>query len=1043
MAADNNQDSEFTLEVGESALETHHRQEWDTSAVDPLIRELNVKSLSGNAMYERVLRELPRTARRNDGRLRDNILKQYGHLEKGGWWTNGLDPYENWNSMEWGRCKPDEPRLEWDRKTQKYGEKKVKYESPPNTPTRVTYFRVPLHVWKAVAARYSVAMPEQVEVTAQGEAIGFWAWVQQHAEIDVILTEGEKKAACLLSFGFAAIALPGIWNGRVGKENIEHLHPDLMAMAQPGRTYIIVFDYETKPQTKENICQAIRRTGYTIEQAGCKCEVAQLPGPDKGVDDWAVAQGENAEESLTRLIGDTLTLADYQTVFHYHRRRGLVRFKPDVQVNCRYLSDQVKLPNTGLICIKSGMGSGKTELIARRRQEFPDERFANIGHRVSLLKNLAQRLQTDIYSDLDNQKLGSVSSLSITIDSLYKLANDLQSYDCLLIDEASQFVGHLLTSSTCQKFRHDILQVLRFLVYQARLVILADAHLDDVTIRFFQAMRCEGEQPYIIQNNYCSGGRKVFFYESQDNSEIVASLHSEIMAGKKVLVVSSTKRFPKTLERALLKQCRKIQREDKGADPPLLRVWTIHGENSGSKENVDFIKDINNAVKTVDVLNVSPSLGTGIDISDYHFDVIYGIFDGDAFAATDAAQQLWRYRPNVPMHVWVRPRPSFGYQEVNTRRIRASMIDRNKMTAFLIRIDPTTGSKGTEDEWILDTYCQMKAQHNWSVNNLREDLRLLLEEMGNTIILVGGDRDEDASAWMKEARNEITQEYCESVAKAKDIDRSTYEYRQHQDYLKPEEIFECQKYIIHEFYGMTVTPELVKKHDEGRLIKQIISLEAIQEKPEPGTVQDDAGREFPLPPSLVTEHDRQNRERHKISLDWSHRSTEWLMRYRLGLQELVAALMDGEEIASDDPKLEALAEKAINAAPHIKSVLGLTIAPTKSPMWIFSQFLQQFGLSTVSRRLGSRDSRVRYYALNPDDIEFTRQVLTWRQQQREERERQRQADVEAAQRQAEAMSNQYGINSCPYPPSIYIDPLVPPVDTTSDKTAEQEEKWWM
>ena len=37
----------------------------------------------------------------------------------------------------------------------------------------------------------------------------------KHPEIPILLTEGEKKAACLLSLGFVAIALPGIWMGRV------------------------------------------------------------------------------------------------------------------------------------------------------------------------------------------------------------------------------------------------------------------------------------------------------------------------------------------------------------------------------------------------------------------------------------------------------------------------------------------------------------------------------------------------------------------------------------------------------------------------------------------------------------------------------------------------------------------------------------------------------------------------------------------------------------------------------------------------------------
>ncbi|QFS50775.1 hypothetical protein GXM_08269 [Nostoc sphaeroides CCNUC1] len=138
-------------------------------------------------------------------------------------------------------------------------------------------------------------MPENIVVTHDGVALGFWAWVMAHPEIPVILTEGEKKGGCLLTLGFVAIALPGIWNGRVGKEDLEYLHPDLVPMAQKGRKFVILFDYETKPKTKQQVFSATRRTCQVILQLACQCEVAVLPGPEKGIDDWVVALGKKAE----------------------------------------------------------------------------------------------------------------------------------------------------------------------------------------------------------------------------------------------------------------------------------------------------------------------------------------------------------------------------------------------------------------------------------------------------------------------------------------------------------------------------------------------------------------------------------------------------------------------------------------------------------------------------------------------------------------------------------------------------------------------------
>nr|WP_225912738.1 DUF3854 domain-containing protein [Nostoc flagelliforme] len=69
---------------------------------------------------------------------------------------------------------------------------------------------------------------QSVDSQQEDLQISFWEWVRQHPEIPIILCEGEKKAACLLSLGFVAVALPGIWNGRVGKQDFdERLHPDI------------------------------------------------------------------------------------------------------------------------------------------------------------------------------------------------------------------------------------------------------------------------------------------------------------------------------------------------------------------------------------------------------------------------------------------------------------------------------------------------------------------------------------------------------------------------------------------------------------------------------------------------------------------------------------------------------------------------------------------------------------------------------------------------------------------------------------------------
>jgi hypothetical protein len=468
-------------------------------------------------------------------------------------------------------------------------------------------------------------------------------------------------------------------------------------------------------------------------------------------------------------------------------------------------------------------------------------------------------------------------------------------------------------------------------------------------------------------------------------------------------------------------------------------VKAIHSDNSGNEENIVFIKDINNAIKSIDVLLISPSLGTGVDMSQYHFGVIFGVFHGGSQAATECLQQLWRYRPNVPMHVWVAPRPPFGYAETNVEKIKQRILERNELTAFLIRIDPKTGRRGAERDWALDAYCLIEAQRNASMNNLRADVRSLLESMGNTIIEMGDETDKTTSAALKAVQQVLDIEYHTAIAKAKDIDKQTYEARQHQDYLSPQEQMECEKYRIQDSYGMMeVTPELVEKDRKGQLIRNLTALEAILA--EPGeTITDELGRSFPSPPLVVVARDLKERERLKICTDWSNHSTAWLMRHWLGLGEILKALMGGEKIKGDEPMMLNLAEKSHLHAVQIKAILNITIPPNKSPMWILGQFLTQLGLSTLFRRLGKRGQRYRCYYLNPEDVAFAQQVLAHRQQQRENRERKRLEQEQKNAAHAARMRVMYGVDehSLVSTPPRNVEHKKGGMDTNS-----QNETWW-
>ncbi|MBD2342015.1 DUF3854 domain-containing protein [Calothrix sp. FACHB-156] len=1046
------------------------------SAIHPALLERNFFHIEGETVYQYLFisAEIPR---KNAGRVTDGFLKAYLHLLAGGIWIGSLDPFKNWQPMEWGRIKPTQPRIDY------LKGKPVKYESPPKVPNRVTYFDVADCIWDLVARRYNIKRyhsPLALRLLDLLPPLVFWQWVIAHPEIPIILCEGEKKAACLLSLGFVAIALPGIWNGRVGKQDFdERLHPDLVPLAQKGRKYIILFDYETKLRTRWSVYQATVRTGQAIEAAGCVCEVALLPGPEKGVDDFVVERGESHDALLTTIIDDALSLKDYQRLFLI-KHRGLRKYKPDLIINVKYLTQALLVkgtgteekqgaaeprgrgeksreqrsrgggggerdemppipyfpkpvssilaasfdrnkpslsqkkyrlkklkkspqnqpkyfafPTTGLIALISDMGTGKTELMRWWRDAYPDQKFLNNGHRVNLLKNLAVRLETEMYSDLGYAGMAKANALSITIDSLHKLNTQALNYGCVFIDEACQYLTHLLHSNTCKENRYAILEVLHYIVYNAPMVVIADAHMDDTTIDFFRSMRPEGEQPYIIKNEWKNGDRQIYWYEGQNSSALVAQISAALMIGQKVMVVSDSKRFIKKLEKSLLLHIElsvDSQIDSLATDSastannsrhfPKLRIWSVHSDNSGSEENIAFIKDITNAVKNLDILLTSPSLGTGVDIPEYHFDVVFGVFHGVSQTATECAQQLWRYRPKVPLHVWVAPRPPFGYKETNPTKIKERLLQTNEITAFLLRIDRETGKRGAEKDWALEAYCQIQASRHQSINNLRADLHDLLTSMGNQIISVGNHHDTLSLKSLKYATDALDAAHNHAVAKARTISHTEYRARKSKDYLSPEEIFECEKFRIYDAYGMEVTEFLVEKDDGGRLITAIASLEAILSPPKEMIVDSRTKQQYPAPPAFVTAKDLAERHKLPFCMDWGNYSAKWLARFNLGLHHILKRLVAGEEMTAHDPNLLNMVAIAKECAAHIKAILGFTVPHDCQPIWLLATVIEQLGLKLACRKQGKRGQQVKLFSLSKEELEFAQSVIAHRQQQR-------------------------------------------------------------
>jgi hypothetical protein len=958
-------------------IELFHWAEWLQSGVAPELIVNNIRSLAKTTPYEYVLYGLPDEERRNDGRLRDCWLKSYQHLEHGGWWCSGVEPLTG-EPMLWGCFKPDRPRPKFEPR------KKIKYEHPPKTPTRAFFLRVGDDLWSQVAKRYNKVpactgglhrFVNDGKSTWTRFNFEFWQWVLARPELPIIIVEGAKKAACLLSLGYIAIALPGIFNGRrvtrdeSGKVYAESLIPDLELFATAGRRFYFCFDRDTKPKTIKNVNLAIFKTGRLLEQKGCDVQVIFLPGPEKGVDDFIVAQGAAAWE---RVYANALSLASWQWRI---RQQTQLTYTPWLQLNTSELEEiQLSLtqrqpdklevdkrllhklnpdktqtqpfPDGGIIVLASGKGTGKTKLIARLVQGF--EVALAAGHRIALMRNLCARMNLNYKGDIDKVDgdfiTGSAYTLrlGLCVDSLLSI-NPAKFAGCVLvIDEFMQVFTHLLTSSTCNKDgkRAALLARLHWLIRVASWIIVADADATDTGIDYIRSLRGEDSPVYLIRNDYQPTGYPVRFIEATEDDAIVAELLSDIRAGLKIFVATDAKRSSQVLK--------KLIETLKGASEQIsqAKLVLINSDTSGGEYEVDFIRNINERVTDVDIALATPSMATGVSIEINHFDKVYGLFYGTVTDA-DASQALSRVRANVPRVVWcAKTGKNFSSvsKSIYPKQLKLALKTRWEAEIAVLRtsLNPDTILGIETFDWDtnphLDLWAKLNASINASMWNLRANLLERLRYEGDRVEVVSLENHSFVKDALTSARDEVKKEYFSRVAEAKLLDKSELAALECQEFLKREDRWAIEKTHLADFYCVeNVTPELVAFDNEGKRRRQILELEALL-----------YGSQL----SIKRDLDALNRQ-----LKWGQGvlpfdlSCYELRRWAREVLGLLPFLVPGKEWTDAD--LDPFGTRARACRQQVQLFFGFRIPDEPkgaTNIWIFRSLLYQLGVKTKARR---------------------------------------------------------------------------------------------
>jgi hypothetical protein len=497
------------------------------SGILPEIYELNLKPARGIAVYDLLYRDIDlkdTTNRDSSGGSSVKAARNFarctgsaGYFYKNKFWllsdlcgntkeaSNGRIKSEGvfrpagLPAIGWianGRFRQlDGPPIAFDKKG-----RPRKYSQPEGKSPEVFFPLVTVRVWQKVAAKNNLPMPEFPAVGLNGEALEFWEWVKT-TNCPVILTEGEKKAAALISRGYAAIGLPGIYTGyRVTQHGDWVTKPDgteyqratarkLHAALQPFDTELreitIIFDYRAGDYSQSQEFKTANTLSKLFKSAITK--IGKLPGPDKGVDDFLVA-GRDIDAIVAQAIDREKIFKEWK-LQKWLKLRG---FTPDRTINSKYFD--APAPESGTVtAIQSGMGTGKTEW--KKNKVATDARGLqlNLGYRNSLL--LQQCAKWGSYHFDEHSGYLYVKDpdarLSLCVDSLLKLPIEMFEYSvqhckgmAVIFDESVSVIKHLLTSETLFGKRLEILERLEVICKLADRVVLSDGNQSDIVVDY-------------------------------------------------------------------------------------------------------------------------------------------------------------------------------------------------------------------------------------------------------------------------------------------------------------------------------------------------------------------------------------------------------------------------------------------------------------------------------------------------------------------------------------------------------------------------------
>jgi Domain of unknown function (DUF3854) len=847
-----------------------------------------------------------------------------------------------------------------------------KYETPVGNGSRAFLPTIPSQLWEAIAQHYEID---------RSEADSFWDWVAANPEIPIVLTEGGKKSLAALSQGYVTIALYGINAGvskyeTIGGDRLRRLKPELIADVQrfaiEGRRFILAFDQDTKPQTRCKVEGALADLSWHLEQAGSSVAIASWDGEAdhcKGLDDLIVNAGVEAWHSA---YNQAVPANEWRIG---RQLAAAVKRQPDLTIGDREFSSVVdQLPKSGIVALWGGKGTGKSKAIGRLSQS---EKWLAMVPLQSLGRSAAESLGGVFINDGDQVRSQilkdgqPVDGVAVCYPSMMKLVG--VDSDVLILDETTAGLEFLLSSPLTNQggIRPLLLREFERRVRMARLVILADADLNEDVIRYIELIR--EERSFLVRSDRQPLNYTAHLIDGTRNQAIgMFLLRLEAAPPEKILWLNcDVKAIADQLDLMLSQQN--------------IQCLKITSDTSGGELEQEFLTSKGKilprlAAQNIRVILSSPSVTQGFSVEHHTelIDSVWGIYTGCSISAHSIAQAPDRIRSNqVPRFLHIAKKGK-AYSRLSRAESAGKFLREFKSvqsaTARLVRhaLKPETIAQVDKLDWEsenLKLLTAFEVRRNRGMRQLRETVTALLRQEGKRVEIlkpaISKTAAKEIEHQLKASRNSIRLTHAKSIATAQELTElavKALEQKSRNHALSSDELNALERFYIAQFYRLEqIRIEDVMVDQQGRTRKAVRHLEMVLNGALAAAKSAAAIEQNPETPQ-----------------DWSKAVVQHQLLDMSGARQLVCEICSGQVSELAPEQIGSIASYLQAHPQEFQLAFGFSNIDKVSPMQAVTTVLNWCGIKRSVHRRRIEGGVLRIYRIDQEHLAFLQTLLVQR-----------------------------------------------------------------